>query len=887
MTLWTKVAEHLDEKMAHMAAADAQAPGSARLNAGQRTTIAGLAQRLPHNGIVLADEVGMGKTRVAVELIESVVRCGGRVAVLIPPGLGYQWQRELADGGVVTEHVLRSVVSYTDAWHDENPATHWPERRVVVVSHAFCNWKIKATADARRWALLPGLVAAWQESQGHPSVDRRVARVRALSDASLRAGRRIVKELGEDAAARQAVAAFAGQAVWEQLMRPSEYQGDSDPRRWLQQAVGLGLGRFDLVVIDEAHKNRGEEGGLSTLLRALLQTSPQCRHVALSATPVELEPEQWIGTLARIRVPETEFDGIREAIAGYTENLKRVRRSWRTSAEARKCYAEAAATFAHNLGRFVLRRDKREDEAVRLYDAQQGTSGRNYRDTTLEVKVETARLSLPWKRAVCAAEALSVALQPGDRMARRLRLTLASGHGTAVFLDARKEDEVALKNGEEKEVTAQEDAAALRRAERSLWWRDALLQSLLEVDDPLYEHPALKAAVHRIESYTQGDCTKPPEKVLVFGRYTRPLQALEQLLNARELLRRLAEGKYWPQSHLRTDVRDQRPAVRAAYRQWEAEHHRPHPIPLQGIDAALAKQFGSERYARRTFREALLERLSQGLTDIGKGQERSAMALYASLCAGLLTAATRAQPSEEDGHPIALLARALLDMTGGGAVDMAPADLAREFMMLVDAVLENDAGSEDDEAEPDPDQTWAGFSLRLSDEFGARAGEFARLMYGDTKHESRRIIQQAFNRDAAYPMVLIAQSMVGREGLNLHQACRVVVLLHPEWNPAVVEQQIGRVDRVGSRWAKQLQKDVADDKASDELPRIEILPVVFEGTYDEHNWRVLRDRWDDLRAQLHGEVIPPRTVPAVLTEQDQELLQALKQAAPRFSWQLP
>jgi hypothetical protein len=263
------------------------------------------------------------------------------------------------------------------------------------------------------------------------------------------------------------------------------------------------------------------------------------------------------------------------------------------------------------------------------------------------------------------------------------------------------------------------------------------------------------------------------------------------------------------------------------------------------------------------------------------------MALYSSVCAGLQVAAARAQENEEEGHPVALLARALLDLTAGSAVDLEPNGLAREFMMLVDAVMENDAGSEDDEAEPDPEHTWAGFAQRLSDEFGSRAGEFARLMYGDTKHESRRIIQQAFNRDTAYPMVLIAQSMVGREGLNLHQACRVVVLLHPEWNPAVVEQQIGRVDRVGSRWAKQLQQDVADGKAPYELPRIEILPVVFEGTYDEHNWRVLRDRWDDLRAQLHGEVIPPRTVPTVLTEQDKELLQVLKQAAPRFSWQLP
>jgi SNF2 family DNA or RNA helicase len=52
--------------------------------------------------------------------------------------------------------------------------------------------------------------------------------------------------------------------------------------------------------------------------------------------------------------------------------------------------------------------------------------------------------------------------------------------------------------------------------------------------------------------------------------------------------------------------------------------------------------------------------------------------------------------------------------------------------------------------------------------------------------------------------VLVAQSVVGREGLNLHRACRTVILLHPEWNPGVVEQQIGRVDRLSSYWEQLL-----------------------------------------------------------------------------------
>ena len=69
----------------------------------------------------------------------------------------------------------------------------------------------------------------------------------------------------------------------------------------------------------------------------------------------------------------------------------------------------------------------------------------------------------------------------------------------------------------------------------------------------------------------------------------------------------------------------------------------------------------------------------------------------------------------------------------------------------------------------------------------------------------------------------------------------------------------------------------------DALPRIEVLPVVLRGKYDEHNWRVLRERWDDLRAQLHGEVIPPRHIGPECTEEEMVLLAELSSEAPDFS----
>ena len=119
-------------------------------------------------------------------------------------------------------------------------------------------------------------------------------------------------------------------------------------------------------------------------------------------------------------------------------------------------------------------------------------------------------------------------------------------------------------------------------------------------------------------------------------------------------------------------------------------------------------------------------------------------------------------------------------------------------------------------------------------------------------------------------MVLVAQSLVGREGLNLQQSCRTVVLFQPEWNPGVVEQQIGRVDRIGSLWEEMVTGFTAGQPGGIP-PKIKILPVVFPGTYDEHNWHVLMRRWADYRAQMAGEVFaPPAPGAADLTELQRE-----------------
>jgi hypothetical protein len=164
----------------------------------------------------------------------------------------------------------------------------------------------------------------------------------------------------------------------------------------------------------------------------------------------------------------------------------------------------------------------------------------------------------------------------------------------------------------------------------------------------------------------------------------------------------------------------------------------------------------------------------------------------------------------------------------------------------------------------------------FNDDQDTRQRRFAVLLSGDTHSTTRRYIQAAFNRPTSSPRVLIAQSQVGREGLNLHEACRVVIQFHAEWNPAILEQQIGRVDRKGSLWEK-LARNWIDGVAKPK-PRIEVRQLVFEGTYDAFQWERVARRQRLFDASLFGSLLPDESWDRVPSDR----VGLLEAAAPSF-----
>jgi hypothetical protein len=851
--------------------ADSQGTANWPLNGGQCASLRGISARLPANGVVIADEVGMGKTRIAVALARSVVAARGRVAILVPPGLGFQWRNELRDGGVEAPDLLRSLWQYLSVWAPDGPAkTPWFEQDVVLLSHAFTNWRLSEGCNPWRWAVLPTLYARWRKvSEGR--FPRGFASHEKLDDTWVQGMARSVADavhsMPDSSPASRLICELVDQTPWPGAMDGAEYRRGENLRPLLERAVGLGLGVFDLVIIDEAHKSRGGESCLSRMIDGVVLVSDAARRLAMTATPVELDVGQWRQTLQRIGVDASRLSGVEgDIFEHYTNTCARVRQC-PGDPDVREAYRGVAARFQDALSPYLLRRDKREVPSVAAFAERSGMPIHAYRQE-LEVSVDTPSISPNWRKAVCAAEALSiVSHQADDSFSKRLRLTMGSGHGIASLLDHFKRDaerdsqQLVLDGDLATDATAPELPFADKRRQRSAWWREVISSAFSGASNPLYEHPALLAAVDAIETVTRSG-----EKVLVFGRFTLPMQALVTVLNAREMLRTLDAGGLWAQAKVHED---EWPALLAAHRQLG----RSGGLDRVALDLQLERQYRELENRRREHRAVLLGFLDAGLPAEGKSRQ-------------IFKAFQRAndQHLSRGESPLVLVARAMDELTDLGLDAKPEKRMAAAFAELIDAVSERVEGDKDGDGELKDDEAtdlWAVLQTRLEDEFNRLEGGFARLMNGGTKPETRRLLQLAFNRHESNPRVLVAQSVVGREGLNLHKACKTVVLLHPEWNPGVVEQQIGRVDRVGSLWETQLEESLGKDVAADALPRILVRPVVFRGTYDEKNWEVLRGRCDDLRAQLHGVVISPRM--SEIFGVEPELVEEINRGAPSFS----
>lgn len=897
---WARAANTLRK----LAAAEAgRAREEQRLDEGQRASIAWMADRLPHGGLVLADEVGTGKTRIACAVVHAVLEAGGRAAVVVPHGLMHQWVAEsrmlLADGPAPRQlttlmEFLRDDSSNDAPWEESCPRPD--ESEWWLISHGFRTPAVRRNSYHWRTAL-PALVdlhlaSPAERGDGRTRVgklQRGIDRARASSwvwagmmgIASQVAPR--VRGL-RDLRTRIATLSPLDALNWNNEALLAHFADDGEGRLVTEELLGRWLGDFDLLVIDEAHKSRGEvdvEGTavgtasgtvLARLVNVLLKQPEGGRRLCLTATPMELSLLQWLDLLERAR-SGLDPDRGRQVVQRLHDAAHRAAIAPDEGSHIDELCA-AAREFTRALSPHVTRRRRDDDPLVNRFRERASLRvGLPHPHRRLECVpiacVGTADQTSPWLDVLFAAECMSRSARgltvkdtaDWPRAVRDAYTRLSAGH---VSLDLSETSEPFRVP----DPGAVDDHTRGKIARVAYWYRrlrDGRRRVLAGspsahglASDPDAEHPRIVAAVREIEAWTS-----QREKVLVFGVFLRPLRLLRDVLNVRHALRAADSGR--PVAHA---VHSDEALLGIVYRQLDrlrAEGHLTGRLSVgSGAQARLALADSHRSYER--LREKVRRRAKRPVAAWnadptllgGSGIDRELRGAIEDHLVSFVLDDSLATTSASD------------EVTGG-RFDALATEFAEERLRP----LLGESGCEDD------DETQAALrrdALRaLVEDDDHRQSLHARLLQGATRWETRRYLQAAFNRAGASPRVLIAQSQVGREGLNLHESCRVVVQFHAEWNPAVLEQQIGRVDRKGSLWESRARSWL-DGGARVEAPFIEVRQLVLEGTYDAYQWERVTRRQRSFDASLFGSLLPADAWDRVPDHRRAELLDA----APSF-----
>ena len=552
---------------------------SVRIDDGQRSTLRFIADRIERHGVVVADEVGQGKTRIACAVVQAVVMCGGRAAVVVPRGLMHQWRREYGELGAKKKPI---VLSTLHSWVHEN---HHPAEGVGagwwLISHGFEYPRVTSHADEWKCAL-PSLVNAMlhprEQKDGrtvHGQVFNR-AKATAVPWPQLRAmADRIVRRLPKGHELRQDLERLptlspGSDAPWLRTDFLKERSKETRNSRWVaEQLVGVWMGNFDLVVVDEAHKSRdpsedddGQGAGPTTVLGnllGLLRAKDQ-RRLCLTATPMELHPEQW-GDLVRRANPGAKVGAIEAAARSLTERLAALQNAPDDTSRAEDAIA-ASRAFEASLEGLVTRRrllsaaalGELREEIGHFDPAARSVPHPHRRFEDQTVRLESGRQQDRHSRQMLVAlEGFSRAcmgpgngqLGEGAQKAKTLYTRIASGKVSADCIEA----------GWLEEGPADEDVpGAAASVDRLRFWasefdraRAGLRQEAKRRNVgqllPEVAHPRIEATVEAIERWTEG---RPAEKVLVFGTFTDPMRNLRDVVDVRHCLREVDAGRPIP-----------------------------------------------------------------------------------------------------------------------------------------------------------------------------------------------------------------------------------------------------------------------------------------------------------------------------------------------------
>ena len=834
--------------------------------AGQEKSISWIARQLQEQpGVLVADEVGLGKTRLAIALAVCVAACGGRVAILIPPGLTFQWRdeellaflkqaQESGPGWVPATIASRVLRTYPDLFNGGGTNPGYPVSEhapLVFMSHRFSvPQRLSAVRRDEFWglpfALKKALVGDGRKVRNAGKLELPLAQHAAVNWLAENISIDLQHQVTDGVLTAVSTAVF----------------DDPAAKILFGNLIGELVGDFDLVIIDEAHKSRAgtdpdadaakalprKKQNQRSLLNACLahilmrpgSASQSAKRLALTATPMEMRAEQWRDIFHRLNLPPERIHALDRTVQDYAAAVTGMRSG--TPSEVERLSTSGHA-FRDALKPIVTRRIWRDHPQVKKFAERMGRQDAAHpHRRTHPVSVSLMQLQPEERLQLACAEALGAASRG---LATDAVLKHAGSHH-AQALPLVSELLLAENKGGQQAVagsaTPQSIAEAAKRVRQAFWStaiRDLSRRLGPVADKPAWSlqwHPKVRQAIKLIEELTARN-----EKVLVFAEFLVPMEALDRALNIRYYLRQIRASKPMP---LPVGLKIDDPDLLRWLDDPELGFTPEHKDSFRENAIQLGREYASDRAVLRDLCQATVSaffatlspapvRLGSNLLD----------ALVTWLVQELCVNEQLSTVSEKDGreqvrYAVELLLMELMDTDPAGSSDNDDVSAERPFdwgaaIRELISELETDANGR--------------HVFRIS--------PFSQRIHGETKSSTRRVRQGNFNNPQLNPKVLIGQSSVISEGLNLHRACRSVVMLHLNWNPGRIEQQIGRVDRQGSAWMRDFENWAGAASASD-APHIDIYTIALEGTYDAFRTAVINERAKVLRAQLFGEILP-------------------------------
>lgn len=226
-------------------------------------------------GVLIADEVGLGKTRIAMAAIHAVSLERGRVAVIVPPTLLHQWEREHAELASLRDPAKkkdnadarerRQLRTFLDVFSDGNGNAIRPSsyplskgQPFVLISHSFgLGQRIGSGVGPYAWAF-PYIVRSfiehgtdnWQGAKGLKEASAADQRL----NCQLPAARWLSNNLTKDLKAQLSELPPLNEDAGSHFSLRNDL-GENSSRRVFHKLIGRLIGPIDLILIDEAHKS--------------------------------------------------------------------------------------------------------------------------------------------------------------------------------------------------------------------------------------------------------------------------------------------------------------------------------------------------------------------------------------------------------------------------------------------------------------------------------------------------------------------------------------------------------------------------------------------------------------------------------------------------------